>query len=311
MSKQAKILTAASAIFSSVFAGILLSILLPHPFQETLSPQNPIAPPQISASRTTFGDVLSQATKSAPLGGQAASPSAVLAAKTGRSVTIALLGDSMVDTLGRDLSSLYQNLSQYYPKVTFNLLNYGVGAQKAEEALTQLNQEHNYQNQKLPAPLSANPDIVVIESFAYNHPPGTEEGFKSRRLTLAKIISEIKSKTHAEVIVLATIAPNDQIFALDAPGINWDGNQRKIEAQAVRSFIEDAIKYANEAGLPIIDAYTPSLDANKNGKEIYINPVDNIHPSQAGIELVSDLIAQRIQELGLVEKSLAKPTPVP
>jgi hypothetical protein len=304
MSKRLKIITATSVIFFSILAGILLSVFLPHLLQETLSPQNSITSTQTSPDKTTFSDVLSSATKSA-------SQSAVLGTKIQGPVTIAILGDSMVDTLGRDLKPLSQTLLQYYPKVNFTLLNYGVGAQKAEEALTQLSQEHNYPNQKLPAPLLANPDIVVIESFAYNHPPTNEEGLRLRRQTLAKIISEVKSKTHAEVLILATISPNDQKFALGAPGINWDDNQRKIEAQAVRSFIEDTIKYANGAGLPLIDAYTPSLDANKNGKEIYINPVDNIHPSEAGIELVSDLIAQRIQELGLAEKSLAKPTSIP
>jgi lysophospholipase L1-like esterase len=290
------------ACTTSILAGVLLAFFLPQSPLENLSPQNLQPSPQISALKTTFGDVLSQATKSA-------SPSAVLGTKTQGPVTIAIVGDSMVDTLGRDLFSLSLSLSQYYPKVTFNLLNYGVGASTAEQALPRLIQEYEYQGQKISPLLSTNPDIVIIESFAYNRPQDSDRSLKLRRQTLAKIISEIKSKTRAEVLMLVTIAPNDQKFAAGIEGITWDENQRKIEAQAVRQFLEDAIKYANEAGLPLIDAYTPSLDKDKNGKEMYVNPVDNIHPSQAGIELVSDLAAQKIQELGLVEKSLSRKTP--
>lgn len=302
MPKKLKIATAASSIIASILAGILFAIAFPRSVQETLSPQNLQPTPAVLAGSTTFGDILAAT--------QSATPAAVLGAKTSQStVTIALLGDSMVDTLGRDLKFLASSLSQYYPNVTFKLLNYGVGARKAEEALNQLDQEHTWPEQKLPPPLSVNPDIVIIESFAYNHPEATADGLKLRRQTLAKIVSEFKSKTHARILILTTIAPHNQTFALDAPGITWDDNQRKTEAQAVRLFLEDAAKYALESGLPLIDAYTPSLDAENNGKEIYIRPEDHIHPSQAGVELISDLIAQKIQELGLVEKTLSKQTP--
>jgi len=228
-----------------------------------------------------------------------------LGTKTQGPVTIAILGDSMVDTLGQDLNSLSISLSQYYPKVNFNLLNYGVGASTAEDALPRLTNEYEYKGQKIPALLSTKPDIVIVESFAYNRPPASQNDLKLRRQTLAKIVSVIKSQSKAQILILVTISPNLEKFALGAPGINWTDEQRKIEAGKIQNFLQDAKEFANEAGLPLIDAYTPSLDQNKDGKEIYIRPEDNIHPSQAGVELISDLIAQKIQELGLVEKVLS------
>jgi hypothetical protein len=120
MSKRVYFVISLGAFSTSIAAGVLLAIFLPRAPWQSLSPQDLAPTPQVAAS-TTFGDVLSQATKSA-------SPSAVLGATTQGPATIAILGDSMVDTLGRDLKSLSQTLSQYYPRVTFNLLNYGVGA---------------------------------------------------------------------------------------------------------------------------------------------------------------------------------------
>src|SRR3972149_830689 len=45
-----------------------------------------------------------------------------------KSYTIALIGDSMIDTLGFDLPHLAAALKKLYPTTQFNLLNYGMGA---------------------------------------------------------------------------------------------------------------------------------------------------------------------------------------
>jgi ABC-type proline/glycine betaine transport system ATPase subunit len=48
--------------------------------------------------------------------------------------TIAILGDSMVDTMGTDLPYLRQALEKHFPNTEFNLLNYGIGAENIEAA---------------------------------------------------------------------------------------------------------------------------------------------------------------------------------
>ena len=60
------------------------------------------------------------------------------ASPAGKQLTIALLGDSMIDTLGPDLPHLKKELAKRFQKTQFTLLNYGAGATNIESGLSRL-----------------------------------------------------------------------------------------------------------------------------------------------------------------------------
>jgi len=212
---------------------------------------------------------------------------------------IALLGDSMIDTFVFDPKILKGALAKFWPNVSFEILNYGVGATNAEYGLKRLSESYTYQGKTIPSLLSQNPDIVVVESFAYNHPKELSQNSQ----TLSKIISTIQNQSKAKIYFLVTIAPDKKIYANGIAGINWTAEQRKIEAQRVIDFLRDAVAFAQNQGLPLINAYQKSLDWEGDGNQTYINS-DNIHPSDEGKLFLAGLVAEKFQETKIIEKLL-------
>lgn len=258
------------------------------------TPLSPIAGELASKNlpQKSFGEILSQTPTPKPQ---------IAGVQITGKVTIALLGDSMIDTIG-DLKNLQIALSQYYPKIEFNLLNYGVGSTKPANGLARLTQEVTTETKKLPPLLLAKPDIVVVESFAYNHGKNTTEEINNHYQNVRAIFDKL-NQSKIETLLLVTIGPNKD-YAKNAPNILWDENQQTLEAKTVLAYLKAGLDFGKTQKLILVDAFTPSLEKSGFGKQIYVNPHDFIHPSQEGIELISDLIAQKIAESKLVEKVL-------
>ena len=208
--------------------------------------------------------------------------------------TIALIGDSMIDVMQPDLPQLEAALKKYYPQTQFKLLNYGVGASNIEYGLTRLTKEYTYLGREFPALLSQNPDIIVIESFAYNHWENNQAGLDRQWLALGGIIQTIKNQSQAKIILAATIAPNENTLCNGIDGINLPPDQKKEKAQTIKKYLNNLINFANSQNYPLADAYHSSLDENENGKGVYINEGDHLHPSGPGGELFAEKIAEAI-----------------
>jgi len=133
----------------------------------------------------------------------------------------------MIDTLG-DLGNLKQDVSQFYPKVEFNLLNYGVGSTKPTDGLARLTTNTTTPTKQLQPLLIVKPDIVVIETFPYNHEKNTPEDIAVHYQKIAEIVNTL-SRSNIKVMFLATIAPTKN-YAKGTPGILWDENRQRLEA---------------------------------------------------------------------------------
>ncbi|PIU02216.1 hypothetical protein COT66_01390 [Candidatus Shapirobacteria bacterium CG09_land_8_20_14_0_10_49_15] len=203
--------------------------------------------------------------------------------------TVAVLGDSMINVMGENLPSLTQALNTFYHQAEFSLLNYGVGATTIEQSLA-----------RIPSLIAQNPDIVVIESFAYNHWSNSQADLDRQWLTLAKIIDQIKIQSQAKIVLTATIAPDEQNLCDGIEGLNLSADQKKEKAQTIRAYLQNLTNFATSQGYPLADAYHPSLGANGNGQAIYVNANDHLHPSTAGINLISQRIAEAIYQNNLL-----------
>lgn len=218
-----------------------------------------------------------------------------------KNFTIAVLGDSMADTLGTDVPDLGVQLSKFYPGVNFNLLNYGVGATNIEYGLTRITNGYNYLDKQIPSLASKNPDVVVVESFAYNPLPN-ETTLDRYWLDLAHIIDSIKSNLPgAKILIAATIAPSAKTFGDGADGLSFSQTDKQQRVNLIKSYLEDAIAFARGEHLPLADAYHASLGSDGNGLETYINQGDHIHYSPAGRVLFAAKIAQAIFTNRLLE----------
>lgn len=214
--------------------------------------------------------------------------------------TFAVLGDSMVDTLGKNLPQLKQLLKVSYPKYNFALLNYGFGSTTIEDGLYRLTHGTKYLSKYYPPLLSFKPDFLVIESFAYNHWTGEKYDLDRQWLTIAKIRDAVKEKSPQTKIILASaIAPNALRYGDGV--LNWSKDMKWQSAQITKSYLENLNKFAISEKLPLADAFNPSLGKDGNGLAKYINSGDNLHPSDEGKLLFSQKIIDAMKSNNLLK----------
>lgn len=214
--------------------------------------------------------------------------------------TIALLGDSMIDVMQPELPQLASALQKYYPHAQFRLINYGVGASNIEYGLTRLTHGYTYLGRNYSSLLSQNPDIIVVESFAYNHWENSQSGLDRQWLALANIVATIKSQSQAKIVLAATIGPDETTLCDGIDGISLPPDQKHEKAQAIRAYLQNLINFGHSQGYPLADAYHASFNSNGNGKAIYVNAGDHLHPSGPGGELFAQKIAEAIYHNSLL-----------
>lgn len=249
-----------------------------------------IAPPQVLGVSTNIPS---------PVPTSAATPTPIPATLPaiggdGRTVTIAVLGDSMIDTLGPGLPALQKALAAQYPGLKLNILNYGYGASNIEQAEDRLIHDYAYNGNHFNSLLSQSPDIIVIESFAYNNFGNTENGFDRQWTALGSLTGTIKQKLPAaKIVIAATLAPNSITFGNGAPNVHFSALDKVEKTSTIKLYLENAINFANSEHYPLADAFHPSL-VGTDGNSSYINTTDHIHPSPAGAQFFSQILANTI-----------------
>ena len=219
-----------------------------------------------------------------------------------KSYTIAVLGDSMVDTLGPDVPHLKDKLRAMYPTTEFSIRNYGVGGTNIDYGLERITNGYTYLGESKPSLVSQNPDIVVVESFGYN-PYSFDEGALDKHwLAMAKIVDALKANLPGvKLVIAATIAPDAATFGDGAPGLSFGAEDKWEHVDVIKKYLDNAVKFAASQKLPLADAFYPSLDGNGNGKEVYINQGDHIHYSDAGRALFAKKVTEAIVSNRLLE----------
>lgn len=214
--------------------------------------------------------------------------------------TIAVLGDSMVDTLGPGVPNLKSRLASLYPGVSFTIFNYGVGGTNIDYGLERLTHDYQYLGRSVPSLVSQHPDIVVVESFGYNPYSFVEGALTTHWLRLASVVDTIKEKLpDTKIVIAATIAPNEHVFGDGS--LNWDEVGKAQKVRTIKNYLDNAVGFAKGEHLPLADAYHPSLDSTDNGKLAYINPGDHIHYSDAGRALFAQKVTEAIVANRLLE----------
>lgn len=216
-------------------------------------------------------------------------------------MSIAVLGDSMVDTLGRDLGILQNRLQAQYPGTRFNMYNHGVGATNIDYGITRITTAYTYLGMQLDSVAGGHPDVVVIESFGYNPFP-VPDALNRHWLALARAVDTVRSSTpDARIVIAATIAPNRDTFGDGAAGLSFSAQDKIQRTENIKSYLDNAVKFAKSQKLPLADAFHATMDASGNGKLMYISGGDHIHYSELGRQFFSAKVADTIIQNRLLE----------
>lgn len=206
--------------------------------------------------------------------------------------TVAIIGDSMVDTMGEVLEYLDSELKTKYPKTKFLLYNYGTGAQNIEMGLARFGSHFKYQTRDYQSLTELKPDILIVASFSYN--PFTPHDRDRHWLTLTKLVETAKQVT-PRVYMLAEIAPLRKDFGKGPQGVNWSDDSNYEHSGRIIEQLQNAIGLSRQLNVPLIDAFSPTFGSNQEGKREYVNPSDGIHPSVEGHKFMAEKIVQTIK----------------
>jgi len=209
-------------------------------------------------------------------------------------LTIALLGDSMIDTLS--VNTCQQSFNNYFPNFNINLLKYGYGSTNIESGLKRLTETTSYLGKDNPSILSQNPDIIVIESFAYNNYGNSQSGIDRHSAALKKMIDTINEQSpHPKIVLAATIAPNSISYGNGLKNYQFSALEKVERTSTIKLYLQNIIRFATQNKIPLADAFHPSL-FGQDGLDSLISSGDHLHPSPLGSQLFCDTIAKSIRD---------------
>lgn len=219
-----------------------------------------------------------------------------------KAMTIALLGDSMVEMAGPDYPALQEALRLRWREQVVQIVNHGVAQTRADHGLFRLTHDYIHREPRR-CVAACDPDILVMESFAYSHRYDGEKGPEHVKTTLGKIIDTAARVMRARVVVMAMIPPDRDHFCENHP--NWSATPAEFRASladCATRCLEAAAELAHERGLPLANVYEEVQREVGRGTPLswFIDPADNIHPSTYGFRFAADIIARTIREHDLV-----------
>jgi lysophospholipase L1-like esterase len=218
------------------------------------------------------------------------SPTAALKKET---YTIAVFGDSIIDTMGERLEYLEKSLKTKYPETMFRFYNYGIGSQNVLDGINRFDQDFSYMTRHYPSLPSLRPDIIILGSFSYN--PFFPSDKKKHSEMLQSLVGRAKQITK-NTYLLAEIAPIKLHFGQGPSGVNWKDDESYEQATHIIEQLDNVAVVGKKTNTPVIDTFGPSqVNSEKEGRKDYINQSDGIHPSIEGHQFMADKIAETIK----------------
>lgn len=205
---------------------------------------------------------------------------------------IAIVGDSMVETMGDSLEYLQEPLREKYPNAEFAFYNYGHGAENVESAINRFDEPFSRLNRSYDSLLNLEPDILIVASYAYNPlVPYSADNHWSGLVELMTRAQEITDNLY----LLVEIAPLEKEFGEGVGGVNWPADIASEHAGHIAELLQNGIGVAEAMNIPLIDVYSESkLEDSFFGEPEYIDDHDGIHPSIEGHKLIARVVAESV-----------------
>jgi lysophospholipase L1-like esterase len=213
------------------------------------------------------------------------------------SLSVCVLGDSIVENWGPGCPSLLAALRHQYSQVEFEVFNHGVALSRVGNALHRVSQEFRDAQGLQPSVASRDPLVVVVESMAYSHRSDGPEGMAEYRDLLRRIADEVRSTTGAHFLFCLAPPPHRERFLEnDFLHRNTSKATRQRFADDVRLYLDEARRIAQDEMWPIADVpaeVEKVITAGQNPRRL-TDQSDSFHPSLAGYELMASVITRAI-----------------
>ncbi|MGG1678208.1 SGNH/GDSL hydrolase family protein [Neobacillus sp. NRS-1170] len=218
---------------------------------------------------------------------------------------IACLGDSMTAFWGTEMRELKESLSTAFSDLEFELLNYGVSGTRAEYGKYRIT--HDYPNPfkegNMKCLSAVSPDLVIVESFAYNHRLDGGHQILNYQNELRLLVQTINETTPAKIIFLVTIPPDKENFLGNIPTYNDVNVELRREwAEYSDRYLKAALDFAKKEGLPLANVYERVQQEVNQGTPIqwFIDQNDTIHPSRYAYLITASEIVNTIEKYQLL-----------
>ena len=211
---------------------------------------------------------------------------------------IVLYGDSMTEYLHAPPRVLTEHLQRHDPGRSFEALNYGVGATRAELVLYRMLFEYWHGRQKM-LPLSVlQPDVIVLESCAGNNGMDREDGLKNFTNIWDQIITACRAHAPAaRIITHLSIASSPRVPEENANRLFFRaGPEIFAYRHHWRTVYQDVFAgWATRNGLEFVDVRSRVVEMEKTGtpRQNWI-AADGVHPNAAGVDLISSMLSSAI-----------------
>ena len=184
---------------------------------------------------------------------------------------VVFLGDSIT---AQKLSTKYVEnyYTAYHPEWKVSFVNAGVGGDRSSAAVNRVQKDV----------IDQNPTVVTI-CFAMNdaayRPTVDPEGLKTFSDGMKQLISMIREKTKARIVLLTTTCVDSHANTKLA-GYN----------QTLAAFVAETKKIGESEKLPVIDLHHPMLTQLEKGQKAdpaFTLIPDGVHPNEAGHTLMA------------------------
>jgi hypothetical protein len=213
------------------------------------------------------------------------------------SLSVCVLGDSVVEKWGHGCPSLLGALKHQYSQVDFEVFNHGAASSRVGNALMRVSQEFRDEQGLHPSVASRGPKIVVLESMAYTHRADGPEGMAEYRDLLRRVADEVRATTDAQFLFCLSLPPHrDRFLENDVWFSNTSRSTRLRFADDVLLYLDEARRIAQDEMWPLADVpaeLAKALAAGQNPRR-FVNQNDSLHPSSTGYELMASVITRAV-----------------
>lgn len=213
---------------------------------------------------------------------------------------IALIGDGMTEKWGPDCPQLADELLKMYSRTPIEIENYGLADTRAGHGLWRISHDYKDSAGNYRSCVSYNdPDVVIVESFAYTNCGDDAESLSEYRDVLRGLWDEISRTTSAKILFCVTIPPDRERFLETSNNYYFTPKTtRQRLCDRATLYLEEALRIASDEEWPTADVYNAVKKRVASGDKIrrYINQSDGMHPSSYGFSAIARVLARSIDE---------------
>ena len=211
---------------------------------------------------------------------------------------IVFYGDSMTEYLHESLRVFHEHFDPENKQSDLELLNYGVGATRAELVLYRMLYEFWHGRRRMEPLAKLQPDVLVMESCAFNNSNDRIEGFDNFHFIWDEILEVCRKQAPRALPLFYITIPPDFIIPDEMANRLFFRSRPEVFAARYewrQRYQDHFAAWGKSRGVDILDVRTEVLRREAQGlSRRELIHADGVHPNAAGVELISRALAVEI-----------------